>query len=153
MLSILQQDFKKPIEDFYKITEGNVIFSGSLSLKLLGIIDRELNDFDLNISLDNWVKYKPKLDSIFKFYPGIRLNYGWFVVETFTCFTNTNKQFHVFVDLLDQEYEEIYIEGIKCRILKPELVLKHKDVILKEEPYLIKHISDMKLIKNHLNEK
>jgi hypothetical protein len=153
MLSILKKDFKKPIEDFYNITEGNVIFSGSLSLKLLGIIDREINDFDLNITLDNWIKYKTKLDPIFKFYPGVRLNYGWFVVDTYTCFTNTNKQFHVFVDIIGQEYMEIYIEGIKCKLLNPELVLKHKDIILKEESYLTKHVSDIKLIKNYLNEK
>jgi hypothetical protein len=124
-----------------------------LALKLLGIIDRELNDFDLNISFTDWVKYKSKLDSIFKFYPGIRLNYGWFIVDTYTSFTNTNLQFHVFVDLLEQEFEEIYIEGIKCKVLKPELVLKHKEIILKEEAYLTKHISDIELVKNYLNEK
>jgi hypothetical protein len=153
MLSVLKKNFQKPIEDFYKITEGNVIFSGSLSLKLNGIINRELNDFDLNISLEDWIKYKPKLDSVFKFYPGIRLNYSWFIVDSYTCYTDTNIEFHVFVDLLEQEFEEIYIEGIKCKVLKPELVLKHKEIILKEESYLTKHISDIELVKHYLNEK
>ena len=54
-MNILKDPYNDIFNDLYELTEGNVIISGSLSLKLQGVITREIED--LNQALVLILKY------------------------------------------------------------------------------------------------
>jgi hypothetical protein len=58
MLPFIRKSYIEIFEDFYNITGGNIILGGSLSLRLQDIIDRDINDIDLNITKSDWNKYE-----------------------------------------------------------------------------------------------
>lgn len=155
-MKILKNPYNQIFEDLYTITEGNVIIGGSLSLKLQGVITREIEDIDINILKVDWDKYEFKLNKRFRMYRGNHIfkpSLG-FDFEVYTCLNN-NKQgeFHLFLNYVNDIFNVIQIEDRVLRVLKPEFMLKDKQWILETEPKLNKHRQDVESIKIWLNEK
>lgn len=143
-------------DEIYSITEGNIIIGGSLSLKLQGVISRDISDIDLNILKNDWNIYENILQRKFRLYKGdliVNQDLG-FNFEVYTGF-NKNKcgEFHLFVNYVEDIFNTISSEGYPIRVLKPEFILKDKLWILETEPELIKHNEDIELIKKWADER
>ena len=74
MLPFIKKSYANIFEDFYNITNGDIILGGSLSLRLQGVIDRDINDIDLNITISDWNIYKSQITKKYKIYHGGLLN-------------------------------------------------------------------------------
>lgn len=154
-MKILKEPYKEIFEDLYDITEGNVIIGGSLSLIIHGIIDREINDIDVNILKKDWDKYEHILNQKFRMYQGIRISNPKlnFDFDVYTCLNkNRSGEFHLFVNYFSDIFNSIELEGKMLRVLKPEFILKDKKWILETEPELEKHRNDIDSIKIWLDE-
>jgi hypothetical protein len=148
--------YKKILKELYDITEGNIVIGGSLSLKLRGIIDREINDIDVSLTESDWLKYKPTLNKNFKFYsPTLIINKDNTQNNTIlTCLPkNKNNQFHLFINHIDYPYETIIIDSIKYKLISEQFILKDKLWMLEDNrnSQSDKHIKDVENIKKWLN--
>ena len=148
--------YKEIFKELYDITEGNVVIGGSLSLKLRGIIDRKVNDIDVNLSEPDWLKYEQSLNKKFKFYsPTHIINKDNTQNHTILTCTpkNKNNQFHLFIHHIDFPYETMVIDSIKYKLMSEQFILKDKLWILedKHDPELDKHSKDVENIKNWIN--
>jgi hypothetical protein len=148
--------YKKILKELYDITEGNIVIGGSLSLKLRGIIDREINDIDVSLSESDWLKYKSILNKNFKFYsPTLIINKDNTQNNTIlTCLPkNKNNQFHLFINHIDYPYETIIIDSIKYKLISEQFILKDKLWMLEDNrnSQSDKHIKDVENIKKWLN--
>jgi hypothetical protein len=152
----LKAPYNDIFNDLYTLTEGNVIIGGSLSLKLQGVITREIGDIDVNILKPDWDKYEFILNKRFRMYPGIHIlnpKLG-FNFEVYTCLnSNSLGEFHLFLHYVNDIYNIIEFENKPLRVLKPEFMLKDKQWILETEPELDKHRRDVESIKTWLNGK
>lgn len=155
-MNILKDPYNDIFDDLYELTEGNVIISGSLSLKLQGVITREIEDIDVNILKSDWDRYEFILNKKFRMYRGIHIfkpSLG-FDFEVYTCLNNNRLgEFHLFVNHVNDIYNLIEFENKPLRVLKPEFMLKDKQWILETEPELDKHRRDVESIKTWLNGK
>lgn len=148
--------YKEILQELYDITEGNVVIGGSLSLKLRGIIDREINDIDVNLSESDWLKYELILNKKFKFYsPKHIVNKDNTQNHTIlTCLPkNKNNQFHLFINHIDFPYETIIVDSIKYKLISAQFILKDKLWILEgnSNTDLDKHSKDVENIKKWIN--
>lgn len=150
----LKEPYNQIFEDLYNITEGNVIIGGSLSLKLQGVITRDIEDIDVNILKSDWDKYEFNLNKKFRMYQGIHIfkpSLG-FDFEIYTCLNNDRQgEFHLFLNYVNDIFNIIQHEDKTLRVLKPEFMLKDKQWILETEPELNKHRQDVESIKVWLN--
>jgi hypothetical protein len=154
-MKILKEPYNEIFEDLYEITEGNVIIGGSLSLIIHKIIDREINDIDVNILKPDWDKYEDKLNQKFRMYQGIHIFKPSlsFDFEVYTCLNKDRSgEFHLFVNYFNDIFNLIESGNKVLRVLKPEFILKDKQWILETEPNLEKHRRDIDSIKIWLNE-
>jgi hypothetical protein len=148
--------YKEILKELYDITEGNIVIGGSLSLKLRGIIDRSINDIDVNLSESDWLKYEQNLNKKFKFYSASHIiNKDNTQNHTIlTCIPkNKNNQFHLFINHIDFPYETIIVDSIKYKLMSAQFILKDKLWIL-EDKYnteLDKHSKDVESIKSWIN--
>jgi hypothetical protein len=158
MLPFIKKSYADIFEDFYNITNGDIILAGSLSLKMQGIIDRDINDIDLNISKSDWYEYNSQIIKKYKiYYEGTisllpRLKYEYIINK---CLNKQNKnEFHLFINNIDTklEYNTIIYNNTPIRVRKPELVLLDKECMLLDDT-TGKHTLDIAIIKKYLNEK
>jgi hypothetical protein len=151
----LNEPYNEIFDKIYDITEGNVIIGGSLSLKLQGVIDRDILDIDVNILKTDWDIYEYKLHKEFRLYRGYHI-INERIGFNFEVYTGLNKnrcgEFHLFVNHISDIFNTILLDGKMFRVLKPEFMLKDKQWILETEPELIKHKEDIISIKKWLNE-
>jgi len=152
----LKAPYNDIFNDLYTLTEGNVIIGGSLSLKLQGVITREIGDIDVNILKPDWDKYEFTLNKRFRMYRGIHIfkpSLG-FDFEVYNCLNNNKEgKFHLFLNYVNDIFNVIQFENKVLRVLKPEFMLKDKLWILETESELNKHRQDVESIKIWLNGK
>jgi len=156
MLPFIKKSYANIFEDFYNMTNGHIILGGSLSLRLQGVIDRDINDIDLNITISDWNIYKSQITKKYKIYHGALLNmYPHMEYRISTCLTKENKnEFHLFINNIETNlYNIIVYNDVVIKVLKPELHLLDKECMLADDITNIKNISDIKSIKKYLNEK
>jgi hypothetical protein len=67
-MNILKDPYNDIFNNLYELTEGNVIIGGSLSLKLQGVITREIEDIDVNVLKSDWDRYEFILNKKFRMY-------------------------------------------------------------------------------------
>jgi hypothetical protein len=155
-MNTLKDPYNDIFNDLYDLTEGNVIIGGSLSLKLQGVISREIEDIDVNILKPDWDKYEFTLNKRFRMYRGIHIfkpSLG-FDFEVYNCLNNNKEgKFHLFLNYVNDIFNVIQFEDRVLRVLKPEFMLKDKLWILETESELNKHRQDVESIKIWLNGK
>jgi hypothetical protein len=134
----------------YEITDGRVILSGSLGLKLQNIIQREANDLDVTLLSSDWELYNKIIKDSFKVYPSVQIRSGELQYDVYTCFDKITKlnEFHLFVN----HGKDVYITLNGIRVFNPKLQLMDKEIIMKNTQDVDKHTQDITLIKNYLNE-
>ena len=149
--NLIKKSYKDIFDKLYTLTNGSVILSGSLSLKYRNIINRDVNDLDVNILIDDWKLYKTQLQKCFRIYPNFIIKYGILDYEVYTCLDKDTKlnEFHLFVNHSTDIFD--VIDGI--RILKPDYHLVDKQMIHDSGQDVEKHLSDIELIKSYLSEK
>lgn len=156
MIPFVRKSYVNIFEDFYNITNGNIILGGSLSLKLQGIIDREINDIDLNITISDWNLYQSDILKKYKIYHGALLNLRpsmEYRISTGLTKQNEN-EFHLFINNIENNLYNIVVYNDKfIKVLKPELHLLDKECMLADDVSNEKNLSDINAIKRFLNEK
>jgi hypothetical protein len=155
MLPFIKKSYANIFEDFYNITNGDIILGGSLSLRLQGVIGRDINDIDLNITISDWNIYKSQITKKYKIYHGGLLNlHPHMEYRISTCLTKENKnEFHLFINNIETNlYNIVVYNDIFIKVLKPELHLLDKECMLADEPSNTKNLSDIESIKKFLNE-
>jgi hypothetical protein len=155
MLPFIKKSYTDIFEDFYNITNGNIILGGSLSLRLQGIIDRDINDIDLNITISDWNKYQSHITKKYKIYHGAVMQlHSIMEYRINTCFSKENKnEFHLFIHYEKDIFNIIIYNNNPIRVFKPELHLLDKEYMLADDISNTKNISDVDLIKKYLNAK
>ena len=148
--NLIKNTYSEIFNQLYKITDGKVILSGSLGLKLQNIIQREVNDLDVNILSSDWVIYKEIIEKSFRIHPGLEIRYGILEYDLYTCFDKITKlnEFHLFVNY----GKDVFITLNNIRVLNPKIHLIDKEMIMKSGQDVDKHMLDIILIKNHLHE-
>lgn len=148
--NITTSSYNEIFNQLYNITEGKIILSGSLGLKMQNIIERDVNDLDVNILHLDWLIYKNQLEKSFRIYPGIQIRHGELEYDVYTCFDKKTKlnEFHLFVNY----GSNIYVLKDNIRILAPKFHLLDKEIIMKHGENSDKHLEDITLIKSYLNE-
>jgi hypothetical protein len=149
--NLIKDPYCKIFNHLYDITEGKVILSGSLGLKLLNIIKRDTNDLDVTLSPSDWKKYKGVIEKLYRVYPGLQLRYGGLEYDVYTCFDKITKlnEFHLFVNY----GENLYVKLDNIRIFNPNIQLIDKEMIVKSGLDDSKHMEDILLIKSYIYEK
>jgi len=156
MLPFVKKPYANIFEDFYNITNGDIILGGSLSLRLQGVIDRDINDIDLNITISDWNIYESQIIKKYKIYHGALLNlYPYMEYRISTCLDKQNKnEFHLFINNIETNlYNVVVYDDMFIKVLKPELHLLDKECMLADDPTSKKNLSDINAIKQFLNEK
>ena len=156
MLPFVKKPYAKIFEEFYNITNGDIILGGSLSLRLQGVIDRDINDIDLNITISDWNRYQSQITKKYKIYHGALLNLRPHMeYRISTCLTKQNQsEFHLFINNVETNlYNTIVYNDVFIKVLKPELHLLDKECMLVDDPSSQKNLSDIDSIKQFLNEK
>jgi hypothetical protein len=148
--NLIGGSYNEIFNQLYQITDGKVILSGSLGLKLQNIIQREVNDLDVNILSSDWVIYKEIIEKSFRIHPNLEIRYGILEYDLYTCFDKINKlnEFHLFVN----HGKDVFITLNNIRVLNPIIHLIDKEMIMKSGQDVDKHMQDIILIKNHLYE-
>jgi hypothetical protein len=150
MLPFLKKPYADIFEDFYNITNGDIILGGSLSLRLQGVIDRDINDIDLNITISDWNRYQSQITKKYKIYHGALLSLRPHMEYRInTCLTKQNQnEFHLFINNIETNlYNMVVHDGMFIKVLKPELHLLDKECMLADDPTSKKNLSDINAIK------
>ena len=156
MIPYVRKSYVDIFEEFYNITNGDIILGGSLSLRLQNVIDRNINDIDLNITKSDWDKYESDIVNQYKIYQGPVLNLRPHMeYRICTCLTKQNQnEFHLFINNIETNlYNIVIYNDVTIKVLKPELHLLDKECMLADDTTNIKNISDIESIKKYLNEK
>jgi len=97
---LIKKSYNNIFNQLYKITNGKIILSGSLSLKYQNIIDRDINDLDVNILSEDWEQYKSELQRVFRIYPEMKIKYDILHYDVYRCLNKETKlnEFHLFVN-------------------------------------------------------
>lgn len=137
--------------ELYEITEGKIILSGSLGLKLQNIIQREANDLDVTLLSSDWEVYNKAIKNAFKVYPNVQIRCDKLEYDVYTCFDKATKlnEFHLFVNYGD----DVYITLNNIRVFNPKIQLIDKEIIMKNGQDGDKHTQDILQLKAYLNEK
>ena len=148
--NLIKKSYNDIFNTLYKITNGKVILSGSLSLKYQNIIDRDVNDLDINILHNDWKMYKTELSNSFRIYPNLKIKNKILQYDVYTCFDIETKlnEFHLFVNYSHDIFDTIN----QIRVLKPSYHLIDKQMILDSGQDIDKHSADIACIKSYLNE-
>lgn len=148
--NLIKKSYNDIFNTLYKITNGKVILSGSLSLKYQNIIDRDVNDLDINILHTDWEMYKTELSNSFRIYPNLKIKNKILQYDVYTCFDIETKlnEFHLFVNYSNDIFDTIN----QIRVLKPSYHLIDKQMILDSGQDIDKHSADIACIKSYLNE-
>ncbi len=148
--NLIKKSYSDIFDKLYEVTNGKVILSGSLSLKYRNIINRDINDLDVNILVDDWNLYKTEVQKYFKVYPNFIIKHGILYYEVYTCLDKETKlnEFHLFINHSTDIFD--IMDGI--RILKPSYHLIDKQMIYDSGQDVEKHLNDIELIKLYLNE-
>jgi len=146
--SLIKNSYSDIFNELYKITNGKIILSGSLSLKYQSIINRDVNDLDVNILVEDWDTYRNVLEKEFRIYPTSQLRYGDLRYDIYTCFNKHTKlnEFHLFVNYSNDIFDVIN----DIRVLKPSYHLIDKEMIAKSGQDVEKHLNDVEVIKKYL---
>lgn len=156
ILPFIKKSYVDIFEDFYNITNGDIILGGSLSLRLQGIINRDINDIDFNITKSDWDKYQFNILKKYKIYHGRTFNlFPHMEYKISMCLTKENKnEFHLFINNIEDNLFNIVVyNDMVIKVLKPELHLLDKEFMLMDDITNTKNISDIESIKKYLNEK
>jgi len=156
MLPFIRKSYADIFEDFYNITNGDIILGGSLSLKMQNVISRDINDLDLAINKSDWIKYESKIIKKYKIYYGQLIHLPPKLEHRVsTCFNKENKnEFHLFINNIENDIFNIVIyNNTPIRVFKPELHLLDKEYMLADDITNPKNISDVDSIKKYLNAK
>lgn len=156
MIPHVRKSYADIFEEFYRVTNGDVILGGSLGLKLQNIISREIGDIDLNVKKSDWDVYERELVKNYKFYNGPilylepKLKY-----KIITCLTKENlNEFHLFVHYIEGDlWNSVDLDGVKIKVFKPELHLLDKECMIEDDSPDPKHVSDIECIKRYLDGK
>lgn len=148
--NLIKDSYSKIFNHLYDITEGKVILSGSLGLKLQNIIEREVNDLDVNILAPDWKVYRGEIEKSFRIHPSIEVRHGILEYDVYSCFDKKTKleNFHLFVNY----GQDVYITLNGIRVLNPKIHLIDKEMIAKSGQDVVKHEKDISEIKKYLNE-
>ncbi len=155
MIPFLKNSYNDILLDIYNITNGDIIIGGSLSLRLQNIIDRDIDDIDLNILNTDWVKYESQLNKNYKIYQQMVLNLEPNLkFRICTCLTKQGiNEFHLFINYIETNLFNLVNYGdYTFRVLKPELHLLDKMCMLEDEPTNSKILYDIDCIKKFINE-
>jgi hypothetical protein len=149
--NLIKKSYSDIFDKLYEITNGRVILSGSLSLRYRNIINRDINDLDVNILIDDWKLYKNTLQKCFRIYPNFIIKHSILHYEVYTCLDKDTKlnEFHLFVNHSTDIFDVIN----DIRILKPDYHLVDKQMIYDSGQDVEKHLNDIELIKSYLSEK
>lgn len=156
ILPFIKKSYVDIFEDFYNITNGDIILGGSLSLRLQGIIDRDINDIDMNITISDWNTYQSQITKKYKIYYGstMRLHPMMEYIIS-TCLSKQNNNiFHLFINNIETNlYNTIVYNNVLIKVLKPELHLLDKKCMILDDLTNEKQLLDIKSIETYLNEK
>lgn len=149
--NLIKKSYSNIFDKLYSITNGNIILGGSLSLKFQNIIQRDAQDLDVTILIEDWELYKSEINKQFRVYPTIKIVYDILKYDVYTCFDKETKlnEFHLFVNHSNDIFDVIG----SVRVLKPEYHLIDKQMIYDSGQDIEKHLSDIHMIKTHINEK
>jgi hypothetical protein len=152
---LLRESYNEIYNQLYNLTSGKIIIGGSVSLRLQSIIDRNLNDLDVNILYDDWIVYKSSLETKFKMYPSIQIKYKELKYDVYNCFDKVTKlnEFHLFVNYGCNIYNVLNLNKNNVRVIKPEYHLMDKKMIFESGQDINKHLNDINSIQKYLNEK
>ena len=156
MIPYVRKSYIDIFEELYNITNGDIILGGSLSLRLQNVINRDINDIDLNITKSDWDKYESDIVNRYKIYQGPVLNLRPHMeYRICTCLTKQNQnEFHLFINNIETNlYNIVIYNDVTIKVLKPELHLLDKECMLADDTTNTKNISDITAIKKYLNEK
>jgi hypothetical protein len=156
MIPYVKKSYVDIFEEFYNITNGDIILGGSLSLRLQNVINREINDIDLNITKSDWERYEADITKRYKIYHGPILNLKPHMeYRISTCLTKQNQnEFHLFINNIETDLFNIVIYNDNpIKVLKPELHLLDKECMLEDDVTNLKNIADIADIKSYLNER
>jgi glutathionyl-hydroquinone reductase len=148
--NIIKDSYNEIFNQLYHITEGKIILGGSAGLKVLGILDRDINDLDVMLTHKDWIVYKSIIESKFRLYPNLQIKYDTLEYDVYTCFNKITKldEFHLFVNY----GQNIYINLNDIMVFNPKIHLKDKEMIAKSGQEYEKHIKDIEHIKKYFNE-
>lgn len=151
--SFLNEYHNEILTDLVNITENNIIIGGSISLFLQNIIDRKINDIDVNISDSDFIKYQPILETHFNFY---FMGIGNMHIKNNTIYTckhlKTKKLINLFVTKNLVNYtKEIDYNNTKIKIINERDILLDKLDMVNRNQEIEKHSKDISRITNHLN--
>jgi hypothetical protein len=149
----LDEKFNEILNDLITITENNIIIGGSTSLILQNIVNRNVNDIDVNIDRDCFVKYQSILEKYFNFY---FMGIGNMYIKNniiYTCkHLKTKKLINLFVTENVMKYiKEIDHNDIKIKIIDAKHILLDKIDMVNRNQDVKKHSEDIIEIKNYLN--
>lgn len=149
--NLIENSYNQIFNKLHEITEGNVIIGGSISLVILGVLDRKCDDLDVVLTTDDWVKYKTILENNFRMIPTLQIKYKELDYDVYTCFDKLTKmnEFHLFVN----KAQEIYLDFNGFRVFNPKIHLIDKEMIAESGQDSDKHYQDISRIKKFLNDK
>lgn len=156
MIPFLKKSYNDILFNIYNITNGNIIIGGSLSLRLQNIIDRDIDDVDLNILNSDWVKYESELNKNYRIYQQLVLNLEPHLkFRICTCLTKQGiNEFHLFINYIESDlFNLVTYENHTFRVLKPELHLLDKMCMLEDSPTDEKTLYDIDCIKKFIDGK
>jgi hypothetical protein len=149
----LNEEHNEILNDLVSITENNIIIGGSTSLILQNVINRNVNDIDVNIDTDCFIKYQSLLEKYFNFY---FMGIGNMYIKDNTIYTckhlKTKKLINLFVTKNVVNYiKEIDYNDIKIKIIDVRHILLDKIDMVNRNQDIKKHSADIIEIKNYLN--
>jgi hypothetical protein len=149
----LDESYNQILNDLITITENNIIVGGSVSLVLQNAINRNVNDIDVNIDTDCFIKYEPILKKYFNFY---FMGIGNMYIKNniiYTCkHLKTKKLINLFVTENVINYiKEIPYNHSKIKIIDAKHILLDKIDMVNRNQDIKKHSVDIIEIKNYLN--
>lgn len=149
----LNQQQNEILNDLINLTENSIIIGGSTSLVLQNIIDRKINDIDVNISENNFIKYQSILETYFNFY---FMGIGNMYIKSNTIYTckhlKTKKLINLFVTKDVAKYvKEIDYNHTNIKIIDAKHILLDKTDMVTRKQDIDKHRADIIKIKKYLN--
>lgn len=149
----LNKKYNEILNQLMDITENNIIIGGSTSLVLQNVINRPVNDIDVNIDIHCFIKYQSILEQYFNFY---FMGIGNMYIKNNTIYTckhlKTKKLINLFVTENVVKYvKEIDYNGDKIKIIDVNHIFLDKMDMVNRKQDIDKHSADVVKIKKYLN--